>query len=34
MYKGCKEKFAPTFEKHLQLKKKGYGHTKDKSCKK
>ena len=32
MYKKCKEVMAETFKDHLKLKKKGYGHEKDKSC--
>lgn len=31
MYKGSDEVMANTYEKHLELKKKGYGHTKPKS---
>ena len=31
MYKGSDEVMANTYEEHLELKKKGYGHTKPKS---
>lgn len=31
MYKDGEEVMAKTYEKHLELKKKGYGHTKPKS---
>ena len=31
MYKGSDEVMAKTYEKHLELKNKGYGHTKPKS---
>tara|TARA_Y100001937_G_C6993442_1_gene273161 strand:- start:187 stop:315 length:129 start_codon:yes stop_codon:yes gene_type:complete len=31
MYKGKSAIMAKTYKKHLELKKKGYGHTKPKS---
>lgn len=34
MYKGCKGEMAFKMEDHLRLKKQGYGHTKNKKCKK
>ena len=30
MYKGKSSVMASTYKKHLELKKKGYGHTKPK----
>ena len=30
MYKGTMKKYAYSYEEHLKLKKKGYGHTKPK----
>ena len=33
MYKGKSAIMAKTYQKHLELKKKGYGHTKPKSKK-
>tara|TARA_R100001443_G_scaffold14065_2_gene23989 strand:- start:410 stop:562 length:153 start_codon:yes stop_codon:yes gene_type:complete len=32
MYKKCEGIMAETFEEHLKLKKKGFGHKQDKSC--
>ena len=34
IYKVCKGKMAFKLEDHNKLKEKGYGHKKDKSCKK
>jgi len=34
MYKDCKGVEAKTMKEHLKLKKKGYDHKKDPSCKK
>ena len=31
MYKGVRSKMANTYKEHLELKKKGYGHTKPKN---
>ena len=34
MYKDCKGVKVKTMKEHLKLKKKGYDHKKDPSCKK